>query len=231
MDLHGTTTPRFASVADAFARNFAEGREIGAAVAVHVDGELVVDLHAGVADPTTGREWADDTLQCVFSSSKAIVGLAIAMLVDRGVLDYDEPIATYWPEFAQHGKETITLRDVLCHRAGLPLIDDPLTRDDLADLDRLADAPRSSNRFGNPGRATGTARSPSASTPPRSSAASTAARWGASSRRSSRHRSAPSSGSASPRNSSRASRGSRRSTSRSSTRRSRRSTRTRIRRR
>ena len=97
MDVHGTTTPRFAGVADAFARNFAEGREVGAAVAVHVDGELVVDLWAGTADPATGREWTADTLQCVFSSSKAIVGLAIAMLVDRGVVDYDEPIATYWP--------------------------------------------------------------------------------------------------------------------------------------
>jgi CubicO group peptidase (beta-lactamase class C family) len=157
MEIAGTTAPRFKGVGDAFAANFDAGLEVGAALAVFLDGELVVDLWAGSADPTTGRAWTADTLQCVFSSTKAITGLAIAMLVDRGVLDYDAPIASYWPEFAQQGKEAITLRDVLCHRAGLPVIDEPLTRDDLADFDRLADAlarqapvwePRSKHGYG-----------------------------------------------------------------------------------
>src|SRR6476660_5348124 len=112
MEIAGTTAPRFKGVGDAFAANFDAGLEVGAALAVFLDGELVVDLWAGSADPTTGRAWTADTLQCVFSSTKAITGLAIAMLVDRGVLDYDAPIAGYWPAFAQQGKEAITLRDV-----------------------------------------------------------------------------------------------------------------------
>ena len=130
----------FGKVADAFARNFDDGLEVGAAVAIYVDGERVVDLWGGTADPATARPWQPDSLQCVFSSTKGITGLAVAMLVDRDTLDYDEPIATYWPEFAQQGKERITLRDVLCHRAGLPVIDEPVSRTDLADLDRLAGA-------------------------------------------------------------------------------------------
>jgi CubicO group peptidase (beta-lactamase class C family) len=145
VEVHGTVADGFGRVAEAFAANFAERGEVGAALGIYVDGALVVDVWAGTAHPHLATDkanapWQEDTLQCVYSSTKAITGLAVAMLVERGVLDYDEPVATYWPEFGQQGKERITLRQILSHTAGLPLIDAPLSRDDLGDLDKIARA-------------------------------------------------------------------------------------------
>ncbi len=115
----GTVAPGYEPVKHAFERNFDHQGEVGAALCVHVDGEVVVDLWGGDADAERRAPWRPDTLQCVFSSTKALTGLAVAMLVDRGVLDYDEPIATWWPEFAEHGKDRITLRQVLSHQRGV----------------------------------------------------------------------------------------------------------------
>src|SRR5262245_3169575 len=101
VEVHGSVAPGFERVADAFAQNFAEHGEIGAACAVQVGGEEVVDLWAGVADPTTGRAYEADTLQLVFSSTKGVVAVAAHRLVEQGALDLDQPVAAYWPEFAQ----------------------------------------------------------------------------------------------------------------------------------
>ena len=121
--VHGTVDPRFEGVREAFARNFAEADELGASVHVMVDGAPVVDLWGGVADRESGRAWERDTLVNVWSSTKGVLATAAHMLVDRGLLDLDAPVAQYWPEFAQAGKEAIPVRWLLSHQAGLPAID------------------------------------------------------------------------------------------------------------
>ena len=121
--IHGDVDPRFEGVREAFARNFMESDELGASIHVTVEGESVVDLWGGVADAGSGRAWERDTLVNVWSSTKGVLATATHMLVDRGLLDLDAPVAQYWPEFAQQGKERIPVRWLLSHRAGLPTID------------------------------------------------------------------------------------------------------------
>lgn len=119
MTIDGVCDPRFARVRDAFASNFARGLEQGAGVAVVAGGRIVVDLWGGHADAARARPWRRDTLINVWSSTKGVVALAIAMLVERGKLDYAAPVARWWPEFAAGGKERITLDLVMSHQAGL----------------------------------------------------------------------------------------------------------------
>jgi CubicO group peptidase (beta-lactamase class C family) len=120
--VHGSCDPRFTRVRDEFERNFAERGEIGASVCVLVDGEPVVDLWGGVAERGTGRRWAEDTVSVVFSTTKGATALCAHLLASRGQLDLAAPVARYWPEFGQFGKEDITVGMVLSHRAGLPVI-------------------------------------------------------------------------------------------------------------
>ncbi|WP_062349073.1 serine hydrolase domain-containing protein [Herbidospora yilanensis] len=120
----GTTAPGFEPVLDAFTDNFEHHDEIGAAVCVYVGSEKVVDLWGGVADPVTGRPWTEDTLQVVFSTTKAITAACALHLVDRGLLDLDAPVSAYWPEF---GKPEIPVRWLLTHQAGLAALDKPVT--------------------------------------------------------------------------------------------------------
>jgi CubicO group peptidase (beta-lactamase class C family) len=115
----GRVDPKFAKVREAFASNFASGLEHGGGVAVVLDGKPVVELWGGHADAAKTRAWQQDTLVNVWSCSKGVVALAIAMLVERGKLDYAAPVARWWPEFAAGGKERITLDLVLSHQAGL----------------------------------------------------------------------------------------------------------------
>jgi CubicO group peptidase (beta-lactamase class C family) len=110
-------------VADAFAENFACRGEAGAAVCVYHDGRPVVDLAAGTADSATGQPYTRDTLQPIMSVSKGIVAVAINMLADRQVIDLNAPVARYWPEFAQAGKQDIPVKWLLTHQAGLAVID------------------------------------------------------------------------------------------------------------
>lgn len=117
--IHGTVEPRFAAVREVFVRCLAEA-ELGAAVCAYVDGEKVIDLWGGWADADRTTEWERDTLACTFSTTKGMTATCAHLLVDRGLLDVDEPVATYWPEFAQAGKSDITVRMVLSHQAGLP---------------------------------------------------------------------------------------------------------------
>jgi CubicO group peptidase (beta-lactamase class C family) len=136
----GDVDEGYGPVADAFRRNFAERGEVGAACAVYKDGRKVVDLWGGYRDGRTRKPWLEDTLVTVFSSTKGVSGLAIALANSRGLIDYDEKVATYWPEFAAAGKEHVTVRQLLSHQAGLPAIDQPLSVTDLADLDIVAGA-------------------------------------------------------------------------------------------
>jgi len=124
--IEGLCDARFEGVREAFARNFAESGELGASVAVALGGELVVDLWAGHVDRDRTQPWERDTLVLVYSSTKGVVSLAAHMLADRGLIDFEAPVADVWPEFAQAGKETLPLRYLLTHQAGLPVVDEEL---------------------------------------------------------------------------------------------------------
>jgi len=136
-DIHGFADAQFARVRDAFAANFEEGLESGAAVAVRVDGEPVADLWAGTASRETGADWAEDTLVPVFSTTKAMAALTIAFLVEQGMLDYGQTVASLWPEFAQNGKETVTVAQALSHQAGLPGITEQMDPADWFDWNAI----------------------------------------------------------------------------------------------
>jgi CubicO group peptidase (beta-lactamase class C family) len=118
-EIEGEIAPGFEAVREAFAANFAEGAEIGAAVSVYRHGERVVDLWGGVADPQEGRPWQRDTLQAVFSTTKAMTAACALLLVQRGELDLDAPVQRYWPEFTAPCR----VRWLLTHQAGLPIVD------------------------------------------------------------------------------------------------------------
>jgi CubicO group peptidase (beta-lactamase class C family) len=120
--IHGSCAPRFAAVRAALAENFRQHGELGAAVALIVDGRMVVDVWAGWQDAARARPWREDTLVDIFSVGKAMAALSLLVLVDRGRVDLDAPVARYWPEFAAAGKGEIGVRTLLAHRAGLPAI-------------------------------------------------------------------------------------------------------------
>lgn len=118
--IQGICDTRFEGVKGAFAQNFADYAEVGAAVAVIVGGRMVVDLWAGHADAALSRPWQRDTIVNVFSTTKGLTAVCAHRLADQGLLDIDAPVAKYWPEFAQAGKNEIPVRYLLSHRAGLP---------------------------------------------------------------------------------------------------------------
>ncbi|MCP3990174.1 MAG: beta-lactamase family protein [Actinomycetia bacterium] len=140
VDVHGTVEPGFEKVRDAFASNFDELGEVGAGFALHIHGELVVDIWAGVADKASGTLWSDDTLQLVFSTTKGIAAICVGMLADRGVIDLDTPMAEYWPEFGAAGKEALTVRQVMSHQCGLPAVDAKLSRADVLAVTPIVEA-------------------------------------------------------------------------------------------
>ncbi len=136
--ISGFTKPGFEAVHRAFADNFERRNELGAACCVYHRGEKVVDLWGGVRDKAIGEPWEEDTMVIVFSATKGMAALAMALAHSRGLFDYDERVSTYWPEFGQEGKEDITVRQLLAHQAGLFVLDEPLDAALLTDLDRLA---------------------------------------------------------------------------------------------
>ncbi len=136
--IHGRVARGFEDVEAEFKSNFTERGELGAACAVYLDGAKIVDLWGGCRDHRSGAPWAEDTLVLVFSTTKGIAAIAMAVAHARGLIDYDERVAKYWPEFAQQGKESVTIRQLLAHQAGLCAIDEPLNLDVLADRDGLA---------------------------------------------------------------------------------------------
>ena len=138
VEIHGYVNPGYEAVREAFAENFARRREVGAACCVFRKGEKVVDLWGGVRNKATGEPWREDTMALVYSATKGLAAMTLALAHSRGWLDYDELVCTYWPEFAQNGKEKITVRQLLAHQAGLFAFDEPLDRDVVTDLDRLA---------------------------------------------------------------------------------------------
>jgi CubicO group peptidase (beta-lactamase class C family) len=126
IEVRGFVATGFEAVAEAFAANFAEGAELGAGFAAILDGHTIVDLQAGFADRDQTRPWSETTLVPVYSTTKPIAALVAAWCVERGLLDYEAPVADIWPEFAAHGKKRVTLAQMLSHQAGVPGFPDPI---------------------------------------------------------------------------------------------------------
>ena len=136
--VEGHVSPGFEPVRRAFEENFARRNESGGACCVYHHGEKVVDLWGGVRNTVTGQPWERDTMVVVHSATKGLAAMTLAIAHSRGWLDYDELVAAYWPEFAQHGKEKVTVRQLLAHQAGLFAFDEPVDRGIVANPDRLA---------------------------------------------------------------------------------------------
>lgn len=134
--IDGHCDPRFTAVRDAFEANFAEREELGAAVTVQVGGRTVVDLWGGWADAGRIRAWERDTVVNVWSTTKGVTALCAHVLADRGLLDFDAPVASYWPEFAAAGKADLPVRHLLSHRAGLAGLRARHTAEDLYDWEK-----------------------------------------------------------------------------------------------
>jgi CubicO group peptidase (beta-lactamase class C family) len=126
IEIHGRCDPKFQQVGDVFQKNFEDGLEVGASVAITLNGELVVDLWAGLRDESKQTLWEEDTITLVFSSTKIPTALVGLMLVDQGKLDIDLPVAHYWPEFAARGKDKVLVRHCFTHSAGVPTFDPPI---------------------------------------------------------------------------------------------------------
>lgn len=155
--VRGTCAPGFEAVREEFTRNFAERGEVGAAVSATVNGEVVVDLWAGWTGPERTRSWESDTLTNVWSATKGITAIAANQLADRGELDLDAPVATYWPEFAAAGKAEIPVRWLLSHRSGVTgvALEHPLTATDLYDWERVTKLLAAQEPFFEPGSVSG----------------------------------------------------------------------------
>jgi CubicO group peptidase (beta-lactamase class C family) len=126
--VHGLVEDGYGPVHDVFVDNFRLRGDVGASCTVYVRGRLVVDLWGGTADRRSGRPWEEDTAAVIFSCSKGLLAICVCLLVERGLLELDRPIATWWPAFAANGKEAITLRHAMSHRSGLAALDASLSR-------------------------------------------------------------------------------------------------------
>jgi len=132
-ELNGYCNPKFERVRDAMAKSIASGAEIGASLCVNIDGEDVIDLWGGWRDRERSATWTEDTIVAVFSATKTVTSLAVLMLVERGQLDLDKPVADYWPEFGQNGKDKVKVRHLLSHTVGLPAWEPPFSMADAMD--------------------------------------------------------------------------------------------------
>ena len=138
--VEGHCEPRFVLLREVFEQSFADGLEDGASLSLWLDGRPVVDLWGGVADLESGAAWQRDTLVNVYSTTKGPTALCAHLLADRGQLDFDAPVARYWPEFAAAGKSQLPVRYLLCHRAGLAGLDRPTRLEDLYDWQGVVQA-------------------------------------------------------------------------------------------
>ncbi|XP_072027157.1 beta-lactamase domain-containing protein 2-like [Amphiura filiformis] len=153
--IDGTVQPGFEEVLEAFRSTFESGdvepRESGSAFAAYYKGKQVVNIWGGYADYESSQPWRHDTMTVVYSATKGMAALCMAMLADRGHLDYDQKVVHYWPEFGQNGKENVTVKQLLHHEAGLAFIDTPITIELLSNYDALGRALAKVRLFGEPG--------------------------------------------------------------------------------
>jgi CubicO group peptidase (beta-lactamase class C family) len=153
--LHGHCDPRFDEVAHALAENIASGEEVGAAIAIDVDGQSVVDIWGGHADSAKTTAWVEDTIVNVWSSTKTVTSLAALMLIDRGLIEVAAPVAMYWPEFVANGKQDITIRHILSHTSGISGWESPFAWEDMYDWHRSTSALAEQRPWWVPGTASG----------------------------------------------------------------------------
>src|SRR6516165_7007829 len=149
--VEGRCDPRFSELAPEFERNFAERGELGASVAVTLGGELVVDLWGGWRDADRTRPWTRDTVTVVMSCTKGATALCAHMLAVEGELDFDAPVTRYWPQFAAGGKESVLVRHLLTHQAGVPCLRDPLPPGAMLDWEQMVACLESETPFWKPG--------------------------------------------------------------------------------
>ena len=138
--IDGWTAPGLEDVRDVFQANFDKGLEDGAGFAAYHRGQKVVDLWGGVADPATGRPWAEDTIVLTYSTTKGATAMCANRLAEQGLLDVDAPVVRYWPEFAQAGKDEVTVADLLAHRAGLAWVDGTMSFEEALAWDPVVEA-------------------------------------------------------------------------------------------
>ena len=150
-EIAGFCAPRFRRVAEEFARNFQDRNEVGASVCIKMSGEPVVDLWGGMAHPATQTPWGKDTLSLVWSATKGATALCAHILASRGLLDLDAPVASYWPEFGQAGKESIPVKMLLNHQAGLAALREPLPEKAFFDWELMTQALAKEKPFWQPG--------------------------------------------------------------------------------
>jgi CubicO group peptidase (beta-lactamase class C family) len=153
--LGGACSARFEPLRELFAAKLVAGEDLGASVAVNIDGEMVVDLWGGWADEARTIPWAENTITCVFSTTKIMTSLAALVLVDRGELDLDENVATYWPEFAANGKGRVKVRHLLSHTSGVSGWEQPVSIDDVYDIDKSTAMLAAQAPWWEPGTASG----------------------------------------------------------------------------
>jgi CubicO group peptidase (beta-lactamase class C family) len=151
----GFTQDKFAAVRTAFESNFANGNDIGASYCATVEGETVVDLWGGHADAAQTRPWEKDTIVNVYSTTKTMTALTALLLADRGELDFDAPVARYWPEFAANGKAGVKVSHLMSHSAGLSGWKEPITKNDLYDWEKVTSLLAAQAPFWEPGTAPG----------------------------------------------------------------------------
>jgi CubicO group peptidase (beta-lactamase class C family) len=154
-DIHGTCDERFEAVRSALAKNLDSGEELGASIVVDIDGDIAVDMWGGFRDQAKTIPWDEHTITNVWSSTKTITSLAALMLVDRGELDVDAPVAKYWPEFAAHGKQDVLVRHVLSHATGVSGLDQPAVVEDLYDWEQSTSRFAAQAPWWEPGTASG----------------------------------------------------------------------------
>ena len=155
VDVQGTCDARFEPVRDVLAEQLDSGNDTGASIAVDVDGRTVVDLWGGWCDPGPGRPWSENTITNVWSTTKTVTNLAALMLADRGLLDPYAPVAKYWPEFAENGKERIEVRHILSHTSGVSGWEAPFTTGDMYDREAATRQLATQAPWWEPGTASG----------------------------------------------------------------------------
>jgi CubicO group peptidase (beta-lactamase class C family) len=154
-DVHGECADRFEAVREVLAAHLDAGRDIGASVAVVLDDEFVVDIWGGFADEARTRPWERDTITNVWSSVKTVTALCALIVADRGELDFDAPVARYWPEFAANGKDGVLVRHVMAHTSGLSGWQEPMTVEDLYDWEKATSLLAAQAPWWEPGTASG----------------------------------------------------------------------------
>ncbi|MGH7288033.1 MAG: serine hydrolase domain-containing protein, partial [Myxococcota bacterium] len=155
VEIHGRFDSKFTRVRDAFAKEFADGNEVGASLCITVEGQTVVDLWAGSKDREGKQPWQRDTLANVYSTTKGITAIAAHRLVDEGVLDLAAPVARYWPEFAQNGKQHLPVRYLLSHQAGLCAVAKKIPPETIYDWDEMTRLLAEQRPWWEPGKAHG----------------------------------------------------------------------------